>query len=327
MAIKNTQRPVWLAVASALSMGIPVLAGALLGHLVHGLTASLGGLVFLYLPDKGRPQQRIVSLLMSCGVMLLGYSLGLLGGNTTAWQAPSLALLTALATLYCRNLALGGPPGSLFFVIAASIGASGHVAPDQWALKSGLVALGCGCSMVVAVLYVLTMRRKSMPTPCAARPSTLDRRRTTADALTIGGVVGLALLVAQALGLSHPYWVPVSCLAVIQGGTLREIWAKQLHRMVGTAAGLVWVSALFSSALSDWQVAGWIVLLSFAIELTVVRHYATAVMFITPMTILLADAGQAHTASITALGHTRLLDTVVGCLIGLIGGFWLHRQR
>lgn len=329
VTVKRVRHPWLLPIASAAALGGPVLLGAQAHHLSLGLTASLGGMVFLYLPACAPWSERLRSLWMTCAVMLAGCAMGLAGSTLTVLQAPALALLTALATLYCRRFALGGPPGSLFLVIAASVGASSHAPVAQWPLRLGLIALGCLWGVAVAWIYSrLTPAappeaKASVPAP---RPAD-DWRRHLRSAASMGGLVGLALLVAQGLHLDNPWWVPVSCLAVIQGGNLREIWSKQLHRMAGTAAGLLWVSALFNVPLSEWQVAGWIVLLSFATELTVARHYATAVMFITPMTILLADAGQAHPGSLWSLAQTRLLDTVVGCLVGLAGGFWLHRKK
>jgi uncharacterized membrane protein YccC len=150
-------------------------------------------------------------------------------------------------------------------------------------------------------------------------------RENFVNSVLIGVLVGASLLLAQWLHLENPYWVPVSCLAVVQGANIREIWNKQLHRMIGTTLGLLMISAIFQTPpSSDWQIAGWIVLFSFAIEMTVTRHYATAVMFITPMTILLADAGRAHQSSLWSLAQSRLMDTTVGCCVGLLGGFILH---
>jgi uncharacterized membrane protein YccC len=59
----------------------------------------------------------------------------------------------------------------------------------------------------------------------------------------------------------------------------------------------------------------------------VVRHYAFAAIFITPLTILLAEAATLGHASPSALIEARFFDTVLGCLIGLVGGICLHSPR
>ncbi|MGV3742161.1 MAG: FUSC family protein, partial [Burkholderiaceae bacterium] len=68
--------------------------------------------------------------------------------------------------------------------------------------------------------------------------------------------------------------------------------------------------------------------LTFIIESTVVRHYAFAAIFITPLTILLAEAATlGHHSSAGALVQARFFDTLLGCFIGFIGGACLHSDR
>jgi len=145
--------------------------------------------------------------------------------------------------------------------------------------------------------------------------------------VVIGAFVGLSLALAQLLQLPRPYWVPVSCLSVIQGVSLRAVWVRQFHRILGTAAGLAVFGALATLSLGDWGIAALLTLLAFIVETLVVRHYGLAVVFITPMTILLAEASQLPTGSPMLLMQARSIDTAVGCLVGFIGAACLHSPR
>ncbi|MNU03053.1 hypothetical protein D3C72_2469530 [compost metagenome] len=58
-----------------------------------------------------------------------------------------------------------------------------------------------------------------------------------------------------------------------------------------------------------------------------VRHYGFAVIFITPMTILLAEAATLGQGPVAALIEARFFDTVLGCLVGLAGGVCIHNAR
>lgn len=302
-----------------------MLAGAWSQSLNAGMTASLGALIFLYLPQTAFSHMWR-SMAWSCMVMLACYGVGSFSSSSPILQVPGLIVLTTLATLYCKSLNLGGPPGSLFFVIAASIGASSQSAESINLLKTALVAAGCLWGFAVAMIYYsITHSQNASPGHKASiHPCSKD----LGYSVFIGMVVGSSLLLAQLLGLNNLYWVPISCLAVIQGSNLRDIWNKQLHRIVGTFLGIIWISLLFQAKPeSDWQVAIWIVFLSFVIELTVARHYAMAVMFITPMTILLANAAQVNESSLWSVTQSRLLDTGIGCASGLFGGICLHFIR
>jgi hypothetical protein len=70
-----------------------------------------------------------------------------------------------------------------------------------------------------------------------------------------------------------------------------------------------------------------IMALSFVIEVAIVRHYAFAVVFITPLSILLAEAATLGHVAPAVLVQARLLDTVLGSFVGLIGGICLHDAR
>src|SRR5690606_26561981 len=103
----------------------------------------------------------------------------------------------------------------------------------------------------------------------------------------IGIFVGISLMLAQFLQLERPYWVPVSCLAVIQGASLRAAWNRQVHRIAGTSVGLLVAWGLLALPLDKWSIALVVTALAFIIEVMVVRHYGIAAVFITPLTIFL----------------------------------------
>lgn len=322
--IQASDRPWQMPFAAALASGLPLLIGAWFGRLDNGLVSTLGGLVFLYL--TGTPlSHRMVSLLACAFGMVACYTLGAMSHLAPASIVPALTVITILVTMTCRFYSLG-PPGSLFFVMAAAIAAYAPLELSQLPARVGLFTLGCLLACVIGFLYSVWMLRRHAPKPAPApRPPSFDY--IVLDAVVIGLAVGASLAVAQALGLPKPYWVPVSCLAVIQGVSLRAVWTKQLHRVIGTALGLALAWGLLSLPLNQWTIALALTLLTFVIEFVVVRHYVIASMLITPLTILLADAAVLGNASPAPLIAARLADTVLGCAIGLAGGFCLHSPR
>ena len=147
------------------------------------------------------------------------------------------------------------------------------------------------------------------------------------DSVVIGMFVGISLALAQLMHLERAYWVPVSCLAVIQGMSLRAVWNKQLQRIVGTSLGVLVAWGLLMLPLEKWSVSLLMMLLCFLIETLVVRHYGLAVIFITPLTIFLAEATTIGHGEPDAMIQARFFDTVLGCAVGLIGGVCLHSPR
>jgi len=325
LAFNPSDRRWQLPLAAALSSGTPLLVGALFQHMALATLASLGGMAFLYTPNSALPQ-RMAAVMASALGMIACFTLGLLGASHPLLLIPFLTAMTILVTLVCRFYRVG-PPGSLFFVMATAIAA---YMPFDLALvpfRVGLLALGCvlatGIAFVYSVYMLRAQGRATVAPPPAAPPGMAD---IAPDAVLIGLTVGLSLLTAHALALDRPYWVPVSCLAVIQGASLRMVWTKQAHRIAGTClgVGLAWV--LLSRPMNAWQVCATMMGLSFIIELLVVRHYGLATVFITPVTIFLADVGAGMGSDVTALMAARLLDTIIGCAWGLAGGWVIHRQ-
>jgi uncharacterized membrane protein YccC len=322
--IQASDRAWQMPFAAALAMGLPLLIGAWYDHLTFGLVAAVGGLVFLYLPST--PLHHRMVTLMTCAFgMNACYTLGLLCHLQPALTVPVLAFVAILTTMVCRFFAIG-PPGSLFFIMVAAIGAYSPVTLSQVPLMVGLLSMGSLLACLVGFVYSLYMLRRHAPRPIAPLPPpTFDA--LLFDPIVIGAFVALSLLVVQALDLQKGYWVPVSCLAVMQNASLRAVWNKQLQRVIGTNVGLLISWFLLLLPLDKWGVCAAVMALTFIIELSVVRHYAFAVAFITPLAIVLAEAATLGHVQVGPLIQARFLDTVLGCLIGFAGGFCLHSPR
>ena len=307
--------------AAALASGLPLLIGAFFNHLDYGLVGSIGGLVFLYLPGTSL-SHRMVSL-MSCALgMIACYTFGLMSHLYPPSMMPVIVFTAILVTMACRFYGVG-PPGSLFFVMATAIGAYSPIPLAQLPLMVGLFTMGSLLACLVGFFYSLAMLRRHAPKAAQqAQPPSFDF--VVLDAVIIGVSVGVALAAAQLLELAKAYWVPVSCLAVIQGASLRAVWSKQLQRVIGTAIGLVLAWALLSLPLGQWSIAITMMVLTFLIESLVVRHYALATILITPLTLLLAEAATLGQGSSSSLIQARFFDTMLGCAIGLGGGACLH---
>ncbi|MGE5384844.1 MAG: FUSC family protein [Betaproteobacteria bacterium] len=322
--IRPSDRPWQMPFAAALASGLPLLVGAAFDRMDYGLISSLGGLVFLYLPETPL-YHRMVSLMACAFAMTSAYALGVMSHLLPPAMVAVLTFIAILVTMVCRFYRVG-MPGSLFFIMAASIGAYSPGTVMEVPLKVGLIAMGCLLACLIAFFYSLHIVQRREPKPVQPLPAA-NFDFVVFDSVVIGLCVGASLAIAQLLQLEKAYWVPVSCLAVIQGMSLRAVWEKQVHRVVGTAFGLVAAWGLLSLPLGNWSVSVVMIVLTFVIETAVVRHYGFAAIFITPLTILLAEAATLGHGSVAALVQARFFDTVLGCLVGLVGGICLHSPR
>ena len=319
--VKASDRRWQMPFGAALACGVPLMVGAWFGRLDYGLISSLGGLVFVYMPRT--PLHHRMVWLMACAFgMTACHALGVMSQFFPPLIVLLLAFTTILATMVLRFYGIG-PPGSLFFVMAAAIAAYTPGEVLEIPLRVGLFAMGGLLAVLIAFFYSVHILRLQAPQPVVAPPvATFDH--VVFDSVVIGVFVAVSLALAQALQLERPYWVPVSCLAVMQEMSLRAVWNKQLQRIAGTALGLLLSLGLLALPLGHWGVALLMTVLTFLIETLVVRHYGLAVVFITPLTLLLAEASGIGSGSPAIMMQARFFDTALGCVVGLAGGACMH---
>lgn len=324
LTINPSDRRWQMPFAAALATGLPLFVGAWFDRLDYGLVSSLGGLVFLYLPAT--PLSHRMVTLMACAFgMLACYTLGLMSHFFPWTMVPVLVFISVLVTMVCRFYRIG-MPSSLFIIMAAAIGMYTPLDVLQVPLMVGLLGMGTLLAALIAFFYSLHVLRLQAPKPVEPLPPA-DFDYVVFDSVLIGVFVGISLALAQLLQLEKAYWVPVSCLAVIQGVSLRAVWNKQLQRILGTGIGLLVAWGMLLMPLDKWTIPLLMMVLCFVVETVVVRHYTFAAIFITPMTILLAEAATLGHGSASALIEARFYDTVLGCVVGLVGAVCLHSEH
>ena len=89
----------------------------------------------------------------------------------------------------------------------------------------------------------------------------------------------------------------------------------------------VWTAGSAQQRTLIMGVALAILSLMLCIETLVDRHYGLAVIFITPLTIFIAEYGSGLPFTEQACQEVilaRLFDTMIGCVVGLSGGVVMH---
>lgn len=318
--ISSSTRPWQMALAAACATGIPLVVGAYFNVLSFGLFASLGGLCFVYAPNTELYHR--MAVLMACAFgMTACYTLGLLTFYVPGLMVPVLTGMTIVVTMIQRYYNLG-PPGTLFFVMPAMIGA--YTMRPELNIFTAVGVFSAGTTLAVAIAFMYSLYAISRGPVDKASGVIRNFNYVIVEPVCIGLTVGASLGVAHILQLPRPYWVPISCIAVMQVATFRDVWRRQLHRIIGTAFGVGVGIAVLTLNMDVWGVALTMFGLFFVIEYLIPRNYALAVIFITPMTILLAESASLHLGAAHSVAWIRLIDTVVGSLMGLLGAALMH---
>jgi uncharacterized membrane protein YccC len=163
----------------------------------------------------------------------------------------------------------------------------------------------------------------------ASLAEVLDRQSAVRiAALRVGIAVGVAGAAGYLLRAEHPGWIPLSTAAVLQGTNVALARQRALHRAAGTAVGVVLAAGVLAL---EPGIAGIVVLVAVFQALTealILVSYGVAVVCITSLALLLLDLAGVGT-SVGELLDARLLDTALGCAIGLAAGLllWPRRSR
>lgn len=126
----------------------------------------------------------------------------------------------------------------------------------------------------------------------------------------------IAGILGSLLGLQHAYWAMSAAVLILhQGLDRRRTVQRGLERLAGTWLGLGLAAAVLCTRPHALVLVAAIMILNFLIELTVIRNYTVAAMFITTIALLIATGSQHH-AHIASLLLARRLDTA-GCAVAL----------
>lgn len=327
-SFKKTERKWHVALLATLCVGIPIFAGYFLNNIQNGVFACLSGLVILYLPSAGSLSNRMMTILICSFGFMVSFVFGLIFSFNPYVAFVAFGVYSAVIHWIIRYYRLP-PPGNFFFIMITAMAICQPYSIETIPFKTGLIGLGTMLSCILAFIYVLWQIRRNHQQK-DQKTFVLSNPNSDADlveALILGVFMALALAIGQIMGFRNPYWIPISCLAVMQGASLYHVWQRSVQRILGTfiGLGLCWLILVFNHTELSFCIS--IVLLQFIVELLIVRNYTLAVLFITPLTILLADVANPLIQDPDTFITLRFYEIAIGSVLGAIGGWFIHKEK
>lgn len=311
---------------AACAVGIVLFVALFFNRLDLGLVAVLGANVFLYVPNTPIYHRMAVTMCCSFGIVL-SFALGFLT-HFAPFSIPFVVFVVAVCSGILVRYYDIGVPGYFFFVFSCLLGTFLPFEIEDFPMLVGLVSLGTICANAMALLYSLSVVyffKNKQPSPIPVRGK-LGYESIIIESLIMGLFVGISTFVGQILGLERSYWVAVSCTAVMQGISLNAIWIKQSQRIIGTFVGMFFALFVFSLEFSPYVCVLFMIFLFFMGEFSVTRNYALTMIFITPYITYLVQMTQNTGLGIDFLVELRMLDVILGCILGLLGGVAMYNK-
>lgn len=321
---RKSERHWHIPILASFAVGIPLFIGYIFDNLPNGILASTSGLLILYISFTA-VANRMVSLMVCSFIFILSYFVGAIG-SYNIWLSPLiLSIYVFLLNLIIRYFKFKAP-GNFFFILIVSLAICQSFDLSTIPERVGVVTLGTISTCMLAFIYsICTMKNYTLANERIVFEKA--KRIDAGESAILGLFVGGSLLIATFLKLDNPYWVPVSCAAVMQGATRRHIWERSINRVIGTFIGAGFAWFLLDLKMTGLAICITIVLLQFIVEILVVRQYAVAVIFITALTIFLAEGSHDMSLNVDQSIYVRFFDIFLGCIIGAIGGWILYNNK
>ncbi|AMB57732.1 FUSC family protein [Microterricola viridarii] len=333
-----TPRDFEVASRAAIAVAVPLFLLLALDRLDLAAYASFGAMTALY----GRSEPYRVRL-RSAGIAAIGLVLSVaLGTILAASGAANILVAAALVVVIVGGIVVAAvyglfPPTPLFFVFGLLVCAALPTPPEQVPLRIGLAAASAAFALAITMSGWLLRRagrerddgwfQQLTRSPRVRWAAVREAALWVAVAQNVFGAL-LAGAVATAIGIGHPYWAVVSVVAVIPPPHARHSISRSVHRIVGTAVGVLVTGALLFPEPPPFAIVIGVVIAQFGAEILVGRHYGAALVFVTPLAL-----GVAHLASPLPVGTLlidRLLETALGAAIGLLlvlAARWLTARK
>ena len=313
-------RPVRGAHRVALRVGISVLVPLLtvlaVGHPGWSVYAVFGAFTSFY--GRNHVHLSRAAMQASAGATLaVAIVLGVLVGSleSRAWVAVPVAAAVAAVGAVLAAAQDWHPPGPLFLVFAFGAVASAPHALSDVPVAAVVAGLSSLFALLVGNVGSVVRRQRSRPARLAHVWSWEPLRYALAVAVA-GGT-------ATAVGIGHPYWAMVAAVAPLSAEGVTAQLVRAGHRIIGTLLGLLISAVLLAPELSPYATVLVVAALQIVTELLVGRNYGLALLFITPMALLMGQLAAAR--PVGQLLFDRGVETVIGAAVGgalVLGEAW-----
>ena len=314
------------AVRVALSVAVPGLFLILIGRPDLMMYAVFGALTGMYGRNEThqlRLKHQAQAALFLVGGLTIGVFLSV--NHIQSWWLVLVATFFAGAgSLYADAVRLR-PIGPFFGILA--LGACASV-PTNVPFTTAVLIGVASAAFSLVVGFSGWFRRRTWVSG-AGRDVPVLRGPQRQAALVHAARYSLAVGVAGAIGVlsgsGHPHWAMAAAAVPLAGADLPSRVHRGIHRIVGTFLGLGIVAVvLFPSPLSPLQyfpgqtavvLAVLVVLCQFPTELFMSRHYGWAMVFFTPVILLIAQLAAPMDPGVLVM--ERAIETFVGAVVGI----------
>ncbi|WOF23917.1 FUSC family protein [Microbacterium betulae] len=308
----------WAALRAGIAVAVPLVVLYSTDHMQLALYAAFGAFTALY----GRTHTHVTRARMqaTAGVGLL---LAVVAGTAVSafgmrdWLILLLVSVMASAMTFVSDVLNWHPPGALFFVFAMAACASVPATPFDIVLALATASVSAAFAMAISTVGVTVPRwRSRRPTRLVISfRATATRPGEPLRVLSAGVAVLAAGAIPTVIGMGHPYWAMVAASAALGAADTTGHLVRAGQRVLGTLLGVALTALLLAVSTDALEIIAFVVLLQIGAELFVMRNYGLAMIFVTPLALLMTQLARPLSAGV--LLRDRMTETLLGAAVGI----------
>jgi hypothetical protein len=306
-----------VALRVGLSILVPLLVVQLLGRPEWSIYAAFGSFTALYGRNRVHLSRLRMQLTLAV-VLVVAVAGGVAVGTSEArsWLSVPVAAVVAGVAALLSDAQDWHPPGPLFVVFAFAACAALPARPAAVGVAALVAGAAALFAVVVGVVGWLRQPLPAAPTDRRRLRQLLGEPRVRHHVVRYVVAVLVAGSVATGAGIGHPYWAMVSAVVPMAAPELTGQLVRGAHRLLGTLLGLGLAAVLLGLPLRGLVLVLVVTVLQVGAELLVARNYGLALVFVTPLALLLGQIAVAHPPR--QLLVDRGLETLIGVAVALV---------
>ena len=298
-----------VALRAGLSVAVPLLTVIALGRTPWAVYAAFGAFTSLYGRNRVHVPRAVMqatagTALVSC----VGLGAAVSASGAGPWVLVLVAVGVAGAGSLLSTVLDWHPPGPLFLIFAFGTVAATHASWSDVPVAVAVSAASAAFALVVGNVGAVVTRTARQPPARLLSPWSPDPLRYMV-------AVGVAGSLATSAGLGHSWWAMVAAAAPLSVRGRAHQALRAGHRIAGTILGLLTSIPLLLIGLDPVPLVLVVVALQIVTELLVGRNYGLALLFITPMALLMGQLGASQSAP--DLVRDRGVETVIGAVVAV----------
>lgn len=295
----------------ALGLAVPGLGLLGAGHPALIVYAVFGAITGMYGRDKSAGR-RAVQQSQAAVMLVTGVGIGAVLSQARAAPVVLVSVAVAFAMLWSvlADLLDLTPQGPFYGIFA--LGAVATV-PPSCASPTQAVVICAATSLLGIALGAIDAPRGGAAIGRRA-PLSLSKNVGT-HAARYGLAVALAGTIGLLLGVDHANWAMAAAAGPLAAADTRARVGRGLHRVIGTAIGLVVAAILLMPQPGEYVLAIAVMVLLFPTELFMSHNHAVALGFFTPLIMVMAALSVPTEPRDLLIA--RGIDTVIGVAAAL----------